>query len=777
MQLHQALLFVSLGVAVAGSGPTAPVGAAPEDIADKAPAADNFATQVRPLVTKYCIGCHGEKKPSGELNLARFSDTAAVAKDHETWEMVKRRLELKEMPPKGKPQPTDVERKQIVAWVSAELARANSSTPPSAGRVTLRRLNRSEYDRTIRDLTGVKINPADDFPTDDVGHGFDNIGDVLSMPPILLEKYLNASEKVVQRIFEDEPVRPEPKRIRAKDLEATVKADLVQARGDQVRPLTKSGAVFVNHQVPRDGELIYRVKLAPRKFGDEGARFAFRIDGKDIRTQTLKTQENNANTLEVRTKTTAGMHRLAVALLNPSDEKAEDKDRRVLSVYWFEVIDPPEPPKRPEAYGKVMIGAPADESAARARRILGHFAFRAFRRPVRDDEISRLMKLFELARQQGESFDKSVAIGLQAALVSPHFLFRVEPDRAPDRPDGSYPLNDWEIASRLSYFLWSSMPDEELFRLAEQGKLRDAATREAQVRRMLKDPKVAALVENFGGQWLNLRNLATAQPARRDFPAWDESLRSVMRKETELFFQAILQEDRSILEFLAADFTFVNEKLARLYGIAGVEGDELRRVALTDRNRGGVLTQASVLTVTSNPTRTSPVKRGKWILENILGTPPPPPPPDVPELKEDREAAAKGTLRERMQQHRANPSCATCHERMDVLGFGLENFNAIGGWRSKDGSFNIDASGILPDGTAFSGPAELKQILMKQDEPFRRCLTEKLLTYALGRGVEAADRPTLTAISKAVANDGNRVQRMVLEIVNSDAFLRRTLKK
>jgi mono/diheme cytochrome c family protein len=741
------------------------------------PQADSFATHVRPIVAKYCVGCHGEKKQSGELNLEKFGDAGAVVKDHETWETVKQRLQRKEMPPKNKPQPTEAERKTVIAWIDAELTRAGNAIPASPGRVTLRRLNRDEYNRTIHDLTGVTINPADEFPSDDVGHGFDNIGDVLSMPPILLEKYLNAAEKVVQRIFEEPPPLPEPRRIPAKELEATVKTELIPLRFTEGRSLNAAGSIFTNYSVPRDGELAFRVRLVARYNGEEPTRVAFRIDGKDIRTQPIRVQPNNQIVVEAKVKTAAGNHRLALALANPNDDKVAEKERRGFSVVWFEVVDPPEPPKRPAAYAKVMIGSPSDEGRIRARRILSQFAFHAYRRPPSDEEINRLVKLFEMARQQSEDFDKAVGVALQAVLVSPHFLFRVEPDRKPDRPDGSYALSDWEIASRMSYFLWSSMPDEELFRLAQQGKLRDPAVREAQVRRMLKDPRISALVESFGGQWLNLRNLQTVQPARRDFPAWDEALRSAMRTETELFFQAIIQEDRSILDFLDADFTFVNEKLAPIYGISGVQGKEFRRVKLTDRNRGGVLTQASVLTVTSNPTRTSPVKRGKWILDNILGTPPPPPPPDVPELKEDKESVLKGSLRERMQQHRANPSCATCHERMDVLGFGFENFDAIGAWRTQDGSFKIDSSGTLPDGTSFLSTAELKQILMKQDEPFRRCLTEKLLTYALGRGVEAGDRPALAAIAKAVADDGNRFNRMVLEIVQSEPFLRRTVKK
>jgi hypothetical protein len=431
--------------------------------------------------------------------------------------------------------------------------------------------------------------------------------------------------------------------------------------------------------------------------------------------------------------------------------------------------------KKPDSYFRIMIGQKDVQSRERAREILNAFAKKAWRRPVTRNEIDRLLKLYDLGQKQGESFDKSVELAIQAALVSPHFLFRVEADRPADRPDNSYPLNDWEIASRLSYFLWSTMPDDELFRLAEQGKLRDPAVREAQVRRMLKDPKSFALVEDFADQWLNLRLLQTVQPSKSEYPNYDQALNAAMRKETELFFDCIMREDRSILEFLDADYTFLNERLAKHYGISGVTGEQFRKVKLTDRNRGGVLTQASVLTLTSNPTRTSPVKRGKWILENMLAAPPPNPPPGVPDLKEG-ETALTGSLRQRMEQHRANPNCATCHQKMDPLGFGFENFDGIGAWRTKDGKFPIDASGELPSGQKFNGPAELKSILKSKDEQFRKCLAEKMLTFALGRGLESADKAAVAAISRAVAADGNRFSRVVVEIVQSDAFLRRVRK-
>lgn len=745
----------------------------------QAPATDTFVRDVQPFVQKHCVFCHDAKKESGGLDLTAFKNTSGAVQQREVWETVKERLAAREMPPKKRPQPAAEEINKVIAWIDRELARAAATMPRSPGRVTLRRLNRDEYNRTIRDLLGIDFRPADDFPTDDVGHGFDNIGDVLSMPPILLEKYLNAAEKIVTRMFEGEPQQRAVKRIAVADLKTTAKdAEIIRVRFEKAQWLATAGDVYAEADIPRDGEVLFRIRIAPRNTRErEAFRLSFRVDDKEVRSQRFRTQDNNFNILETRATLTKGRHRFGVTLLNPDESDKPVRERRGVAVAWIEVHEPLEPRKRP-AYDRVMAGNPKDESRDRARQIVSQFSKRAWRRPVIRAEVERLMKLFDASRNSGDNFDQSMSVALQAVLVSPHFLFRVEPNRTPDRADGSYALNDWEIASRLSYFLWSSMPDDELFRLAGEGQLIDPVVRARQIQRMLNDPKAHALAENFAGQWLNLRLLATMQPSRRDYPSFSESLRTAMQKETELFFHALLIENRSLLDFLDADFTFVNERLARHYGISDVTGDEFRRVKLSDGNRGGVLTHASILTLTSNPTRTSPVKRGKWILENILGTPPPPPPPDVPDLEESREAIAKGTLRERMQLHRANPNCATCHERMDTLGFGFENFDAIGGWRSKDGKFMIDASGILPDGKKFAGPAELKKILKENKAAeFRRCLTEKLLTFALGRGTEPADRPTVDAICRAVAADGNRMQQLVLEIVQSDAFLRRTVKK
>jgi mono/diheme cytochrome c family protein len=593
----------------------------------------SFSKQIAPLLAKYCVTCHGGAKPKAHLAFDAFKDDATALKDPEVWEKVGQKLRAGEMPPEKRPRPSKEEVKQITGWIDSKLAPLNAKSKKDPGRVTLRRLNRVEYNNTIRDLVGIDFHPADDFPSDDVGYGFDNIGDVLSMAPILMEKYVDAAERIVDKAWHS-----------------------------------------------------------------------------------------------------------------------------------------------PQALKRIMICQPAENTKIDcARKILENFALRAYRRPLKGDEVDRLVGFVTQAEAQGDSFERGLQLALQAILVSPHFLFRIELDPQPNNPDAVHAVNDFELASRLSYFLWSSMPDEELFQLAKQGTLHKEESLEAQVRRMLKDPKSRSLVDNFAGQWLQLRSLKSASPDPALFPIFDDSLRSAMLKESALFFAAIMNEDRSILDFLDADFTFVNERLARHYGMPGIKGEKLQRVGLTGDQRGGILTQAAILTVTSNPTRTSPVKRGKWILENILGTPPAPPPPDVPELKEGQELT--GTLRQRMVQHRANPNCAVCHERMDPLGFGFENYDAVGAWRTQDGKFPIDPSGTLPDGRSFKGPKELKAILKSKEKEFRRCFAEKMLTYGLGRGLEYFDKAAVEQITRNLAKDRNRFSALVIEIVKSDPFQKRRGKR
>ena len=495
---------------------------------------------------------------------------------------------------------------------------------------------------------GIEFHAAADFPSDDVGYGFDNIGDVLTLSPLLMEKYLNAAEQIAAKaIVTDKPGnKPE--------------------------------------DYPEPHRRIFRVAPGQKKTLSPGAA---------------------------------------------------------------------------------------------AEQVLRRLATRAYRRPVSDDELARLLTLAATARAQGGGFEAGIQLALQAILVSPHFLFRVELDPEAKNARQVRTLNEYELASRLSYFLWSSMPDDELFELAARGKLRTSLDR--QVRRMLGDAKSKALVENFAGQWLQLRNLDLAAPDKSQFPAFDQDLRRAMRTESEMFFAAIVREDRCVLELLDADYTFVNARLARHYGLEGVEGDQFRRVSLPAggqeavRARGGVLAQAAILTLTSNPTRTSPVKRGKWVLENILGAPPPDPPPNVPMLRDDAKAAAGGTLRQRMEQHRKDPNCAVCHKEMDALGFALENFDAVGAWRTKDGNFPIDTKAQLPDGRSFNGPRQLKAVLRGGKEQFARCLTEKLLTYAVGRGMEPCDRPVVDGIVHSARAGDYKFSTFVLGIVYSDAFQKR----
>jgi hypothetical protein len=544
-----------------------------------------------------------------------------------------------------------------------------------------------------------------------------------------------------------------------------------------------------------EGDYVVRVEMYGQQLGDEPVRGTFQVDRSDIQEFELKADAANPATVEAKVRLKGGTRNIAVTFSNPYTAPAKDgeppkkteapprrfgeqprpadppADQRVLIVRSIALDGPYNPPPLvlPESHRRIMAYTPDKPPRDAAREIIERFASRAFRRPVKPDEVDRLLALYDQAEKEGGRFEDSVRVALEGVLVWPHFLFRVELDPKGAAAGTSYPINEYELASRLSYFLWSSMPDDELLALAAQGRLRREL--DAQVRRMLGDAKSAALVQNFAGQWLTLRKLDYVVPDPETFPGFDKELRTAMTRETELFFEAVLREDRSVLDLLDADFSFVNERLARHYGIAGVKGPEFRRVTLPP-NRGGLLTQASILTLTSNPTRTSPVKRGKWVLEQILNSPPPPPPPDVPELPPTKQLT--GSLRKVMEEHRANALCASCHNRMDPIGFAFENYDAIGAWRDKDGGFTIDASGALPDGQSFQGPAELKRILMGKKDVFRRCLAEKLLTYALGRGLEYYDRCAVDAILEALDSGGDRLSPLVLAVVQSEPFQMRT---
>jgi len=703
-------------------------------------------------------------------------DPLSLDKDRDLWETVMQRLQQGEMPPPKQPQPTMDEKKTVVAWLNGELLKANCTGAPDPGRVTLRRLNRTEYANTIRDLIGVDYGVNDDFPADDVGYGFDNIGDVLSLSPLLFEKYLGAAERIVEKAFEGELVPPAPtQRWVVREIKTT--KDEVTYRDRRAISFT-AGDAFVDFKVPADGEYMVRYRTFGYQVGPETVKMGVRLDDQDLDRQDVRgTEQRPGGAREKKTTLKAGEHKLTLGFLNPYEDPKEtdlDKRYRALAIMDIEVQGPmPKILRLPSAsYKRIMVAqsGEATPDAEAARRIIAAFARRAFRRPVSTAEVDRFVKLVTESQARGESFDDGIKLALQAVLVSPHFVFKVERDRK--QTDKPFPISEHELATRLSYFLWSTMPDEELLRLAVAGQLRREL--EPQVRRMLKDPRIRALGDNFAGQWLQVHNLKTATPDPKSFPDFDEQLREAMLRETSLFFSAMVTEDRNILDFLDADFTFANERLAKHYGIKGVKGDEFRKVSLAGTNRAGILTHGSILTVTSNPTRTSPVKRGKFILESLMNAPPPPPPPDVPDLKEEKEAAATGSLRQRMEAHRSKPDCATCHQKMDPLGFAFENFDGIGAWRDKDGTFDIDPSGELPDGRRFKNPAELRTILRGNRDAFRRCLAEKLLTYALGRGVEYFDRCSVDTLCQAVAAKGDRFSELVLAIVQSEPFQMRT---
>jgi Protein of unknown function (DUF1592)/Protein of unknown function (DUF1588)/Protein of unknown function (DUF1587)/Protein of unknown function (DUF1585)/Protein of unknown function (DUF1595)/Planctomycete cytochrome C len=594
----------------------------------------DYAKDIAPLLTKYCTTCHGGQNPKGDFSLEFKTDRevdAKLAKDRQFFERMAEKVNAGEMPPGSRPKPNAEEKSRLVGWIDRDLLALSCDGPRNPGRVTIRRLNRTEYNNTIRDLLHIKdFKPGDDFPADDVGYGFDNNGDVLTLSPLLLEQYLNAAETALKLAVKD------PK-----------------AKANLKEPAKAVKETFYNKQVV-------------------------------------------------------------------------------------------------------------------AKLMLEGFLPRAYRRPVSAEEVDRLMKFVRLSlSQNGESGETAAFLAMRAALLSPHFLFRVEIDPQPDDNGTLPPLSEYELASRLSYFLWSSMPDTELFELAKHQKLRENL--DQVVRRMLADPKARALTENFAGQWLELRGLKQTKPDQAIFPAFNPALRDAMIEETQLFFESIVKEDRSILDFIDADYTFVNETLARHYGIPDIQGDAFQRVKLDPERRGGILTQASILTLTSTPTRTSPVKRGKWILENIFNAPPPPPPPNVPELENDGKPLT-GSLRQILEKHRADANCAVCHQRLDPLGLALENYDGIGAWRTRDGDFDIDPSGTLPGGQTFKGPRELRAILKAKEGAFRKCLAEKMLTYALGRGIEYYDKCAIEDICAAVARDNNRFSGLVLAIVKSEPF-------
>ncbi len=736
------------------------------------PPVDVYKTHVAPFLKKYCFDCHSADEPQAGLDFEKFPDEASVLKARKKWEKVLGMLEFESMPPGDHdPLPTADERKVVVDWVESKLYNLDCTIVRDPGRVTIRRLNRAEYNNTIRDLLAVDFKPASDFPSDDVGYGFDNIGDVLSISPLLMEKYLKAAEKISETaIVVQSPSRQHFEGNKLKPSKGVRPA----ARG--FYSIASAGQVAAQVKFPSNGEYILRAEAAAQQAGSEVAKMEFRLGNRKLKVFEVK-GNRDAKVYETTVKLSAGTQQFAAAFINdyynPKARNPNDRDRNMY-VRFLEVQGPlgAETDGLPESHRRLITCRPDDKRSVKdcAKEILQDFASRAFRRPATDEEVGRLVTLVEFATEQGDNFESAIRLGVQAVLVSPHFLFRVEDDRTGNDPMVEHAVGDYELASRLSYFLWSSMPDDELMELAKTGQLHRSNRLQQQVRRMLKDPRSRALVDNFATQWLNLGSLDEVTPDAKRFPAFNEKLRDDMRRETQQFFATVMREDRSILDFIDGQFTYVNARLAKHYGIPGISGEQFQRVKLDGKRRVGILTHASILTITSNPDRTAPVKRGKWIMENILGTSPPPPPPNVPELEETVKAKPNASLREQLELHRKDPGCASCHRQMDPLGFGFENFDAIGAWRDRDGKFRVDASGTLPGNQSFNGPAELAQILKKRSTNFSRCLTEKMLTYALGRGLEYYDRCATDKIVKALENNGYRFSTLVIEIVKCEPF-------
>ena len=755
---------------------------APALLAQGEPAADKakrkqveFDQLVQPFLAKYCFDCHSGDAIEGELQLDVLIDARDIAaQQRKTWKKVHDQLFGHIMPPQDSDQPGKEERTVVVRWLKTAIDDYDCNGPVDPGRETIRRLTRYEYKNTVRDLLGVEAKLADDFPMDDVGYGFDNIGDVLTLSPLLMEKYLAAAEEVAAQAVVTDP------------LEATARQRLAAAdmRGDGSqrdgwRFLTTTGDFQGRIKVPAAGEYVVRVSAYADQAGNELARMQVSVGEEEKEFEVQSEERDQPDDCEFRAKLDAGELPVRVAFLNdyyePRNSNPRRRDRN-LSVQFVELVGPmgPSGVQYPEPHRRIFFVTPGGDLSEEqaARQILKRLALRAYRRPATDREIERLWQLVRVGKQRGGRLEHGIQLALTAVLASPQFLFKVERDAQPDDKDGIRTLDEYELATRMSYFLWSSMPDDELLELAGNNQLR--ASLEPQVRRMLADDKAVALVDNFALQWLQLRNLEQMEPDRRLFRGWNDRLREDMLTETRLFFQAIVQEDRSVLQLIDADFTFLNERLARHYAVDGIRGEEFQRVGIGPTARGGVLTMGSVLTVTSNPTRTSPVKRGKWIMENILGTPPPDPPADVPELEETAKVNPNLSIREQLAIHRENASCASCHQKMDVLGLALENFDGVGAWRQRDGRAEIDPAGELPGGPKFSGPRELKKALLSaQKEDFLNCLSDKMLTYALGRGVEYFDRCTVAAIVTELEKDEHRFSRLIVEIVKSEPFQKR----
>ena len=770
-------------------------------------------TAVRQMIEEYCVTCHNERMRVGGLVL-ESADPGRIGENAVLWEKVLAKLVARAMPPVGVRRPDDDTYERTIGALETELDRAAAEHPNPGRKAPFHRLNRVEYGNAIRDLLGLDVDSRALLPADDGSFGFDNIASALTVSSARLERYMTAATKIARLAVGDPTLKP------AVQTYTLPTFELLQGdRMDEDMPFGSRGGVAVHHFFPLDGEYILRVRLERQTLGsgpwlsvrglDEENPIDVWFDGELVkrfrmapRETTLgenpyRDEEVRDQHLEFRFAARAGTHLVAVTFPKRT--------------WYMENVGVSRLPVRSSSYGGGVVSSrdhgkiemaldqmeitgplngmtPADSLSRRrlfvcrplatvpeeqcARSILGTLARRAYRRPVTAADVDSLMAFYREGRGGG-SFDRGIQAALERVLADPEFLFRIETDPPGVKPGVPYRVTDVQLASRLSFFLWSSIPDDELLDLAASGALRQPRMLEQQVKRMLADPRAHALVDNFFGQWLYVRNMASHMPDAKFFPQFDESLREAFQKETELFFQHQLETDRSVFELLDANYTFVNERLARHYGIPGVYGSHYRRVSYPDSRRGGLLGHGSILTVTSYPDRTSPVVRGKWVLENILGAPPPPPPPEVPALPTEGADGKPQSMRGRLERHRQNPVCAACHSRMDPLGFALENFDAVGRWRRTDAGSPIDASGSLTDGTKFDSPATFRRALRQRREEVLATVTQKLMTYALGRGLESYDMPAVRRVTEAAEEQGARWSAIITAIASSHPFVMR----
>ena len=793
-------------------------GSRPSRVAQASSSTVAPATEHRAVLDRYCVTCHNERLKIADLALDA-TEIERVGEEADIWEKVALKLRTRTMPPSPRPRPDEAAYDGFASWLESELDRAAVASPNPGRPPAIHRLNRTEYANAVRDLLALEFDAGAFLPADDASYGFDNIGDILRVSPTLLEGYLEAARVISEQAVGDPTIA-------VGAFTHRVATDLTQDHRLEGLPFGTRGGTRIERYFPVDGEYLIQVRLR-RGFTDgrilglsnDPHELEITVDGERLELFTVRRKARPPKAdddgdsddarrrrvneervpedaaLQVRVPLEAGTRAIGVTFLERPASQFEDARARALrsfatlgdvgatgvphvdrvtitGPYAAHVGDTP-------SRARVFVCRPAsaaDEPAC-ARQIVTTLARRAYRRPVTDAEVATLLGFYETGRSAGRGFEASVQQALRRLLMSPDFIFRIEHDPPDADPGTNYRITDLELASRLSFFLWSSIPDDELLTLAERGRLRDPGVLDQQVRRMLRDERARSLVTNFAGQWLYLRNVPHAAPDTRVFPDFDENLREAMRRETEMLFETIVGEDHSVLELLNARYTFVNERLARHYGIPNIYGSHFRRIELSDDAvRGGLLGQASILMVTSYPTRTSPVLRGKWLLENVLGTPPPDPPANVPPLEETTGDGKTRSMREAMGQHRANPVCASCHKVMDPLGFALENFDAVGAWRATDSNTPIDATGTMPGGAPFDGPRELREALLSDPDQFIRVVTERLLTYALGRGVEHFDHPAIRAIGRGAAEHDYRFSTLIIGIVESMPFqMRRTL--